>query len=187
MSQPVNPYLRTKVLTASPEELRLMLYDGALKFCRQAKVAIEQKQLEDSYQNLVRAQKIVLELSTSLKHSVEPELCGKLSALYTFIYRKLVDANIQRDTAAIDEAVKLLEYERETWVMLMEKISGHAAAAPAEPAGRPPEAPAAAPAPAAAAPARPAVPAMRPTLGTIRPQNPYNVAGTYAPPLRKLA
>lgn len=119
----VNPYLRTKVMTATPEELRLMLYDGAIKFCRQGRAAIEAKKFDESYHNLMRAQKIVLELSTSLKHSVEPDLCGKLSALYTFIYRKLVDANMERTLAPIDEAVKLLEYERETWQMLMQKLT----------------------------------------------------------------
>lgn len=125
MSQPttINPYLRTKILTASREELRLMLYDGAIKFVTQGKLAIEGKRWEDSYHNLVRAQKIVLELSTSLKHSVDPDLCGKLSALYTYIYRLLVDANTQRVTAPLDEALKLLGYERETWQMLMEKLA----------------------------------------------------------------
>lgn len=124
MNQPaVNPYLRTKVLTASPEELRLMLYDGALKFARQGKAGLEAQKFEESYHNLVRAQKIVLELSTSLKHSLDPDLCGKLSALYTYIYRLLVDANTQRTTKPVDEAVKLLEYERETWQMLMQKLT----------------------------------------------------------------
>lgn len=120
-SQP-NPYLRTKIMTASPEELRLMLYDGAIKFGGQARAALEKKDYEESYNCLMRAQKIVLELSTSLNHEVDPALCEKMSALYTFIYRKLVDANMQRDPAPLDEALKLLEYERETWRMLMQKL-----------------------------------------------------------------
>ncbi len=122
-----NPYLRTKIMTASPEELRLMLYDGAIKFCSQAKVGIEKKDFENSYNNLMRAQKIVLELSTSLNHEVDPDLCKKMEALYTYIYRKLIDANMTRDIAAVDEAIKLLEFERETWQMLMKKLAaeGH--------------------------------------------------------------
>jgi flagellar protein FliS len=120
-SQP-NPYLRTKIMTASPEELRLMLYDGAIKFGRQGRAALEKKDYEESYNCLMRAQKIVLELSTSLNHDVDPALCEKMSALYTFIYRKLVDANMQRDAAPLDEALKLLAYERETWQMLMQKL-----------------------------------------------------------------
>ncbi len=118
----VNPYLKTKVMTASPEELRLMLYEGAIRFCRQASMAIEKKDFETSYNNLMKAQKIVLELSTSLKHDVAPELCEKLAALYTYIYRRLVDANINRDTAAIDEAIELIDYEKQTWELLMQKM-----------------------------------------------------------------
>ncbi len=122
--KPVNPYLKTKIMTASPEELRLMLYDGALKFCRQAKISLEKKSYEDSYNNLMRAQKIVLELSTSLNHDADPQLCQRLSALYTYVYRLLVDANMKREMAIVDEAIKLIEYERETWQMLMKKLTG---------------------------------------------------------------
>ena len=125
MSQnPVNPYLKTKIMTASPEELRLMLYDGALKFCRQARAALEKKDFEQSYNNLMRAQKIVLELSTSLNHDADPQLCQRLSALYTYVYRLLVDSNMKREVGIVDEAIKLIEYERETWQMLMKKLAG---------------------------------------------------------------
>ncbi|MEM7626823.1 MAG: flagellar export chaperone FliS [Planctomycetota bacterium] len=124
MNKPApNPYLRTKIMTASPEELRLMLYDGCLKFCRGAKTELvkDKPNFEAVYENFMRAQKIVLELSTSLNHDVAPELCEKLSALYTYIYRLLVDANLEREPAKVDEAVQLLEYERETWVMFMQR------------------------------------------------------------------
>ena len=125
MSQkPVNPYLKTKIMTARPEELRLMLYDGELKFCRQAKVALEKKNYEESYNNLMRAQKIVLELSTSLNYDADPAICQRLSALYTYVYRLLVDANMKRESPIVDEAIKLIEYERETWQMLMKKLAG---------------------------------------------------------------
>ena len=117
-----NPYLKTKIMTASPQELRLMLYDGAIKFCHQAKIALGDKDFESSYNALMRAQKIVLELSTSLNHNVAPELCDKLGALYTYIYRLLVDANIERQVKPIDEALELLKYERQTWQMLMDKV-----------------------------------------------------------------
>ncbi|MBI1369114.1 MAG: flagellar export chaperone FliS [Planctomycetes bacterium] len=129
-------YLKTKVLTASPVELRLMLFDGAIKFCRQGRHALGQQKFEAMYNALTRAQNIVLELSNSLKHEHDPALCDKLTALYHYIYRRLVDANIGRDIAAVDETIKLLEYERETWVMLMKRL--------AEDEGQSPPAPAAA-------------------------------------------
>lgn len=118
-----NPYLRTKILTATPEELRLMLYEGALRFCRQAREALEKRDFENSYEGIMRAQKIVLELSTSLNHSIAPELCEKLSALYTYIYRRLVDANLERTIEPLDEAIRLLDFERETWGLLMKKLT----------------------------------------------------------------
>ena len=117
----INPYLRTKVLTASPSELRLMLYDGALKFCRQAKPALEAQRFEDSYSNLVRAQNIVLELSNGLNHQAAPQLCERLASLYTYLYRRLVETNVNRDLAVLDEVIELLEYERETWQLLMDR------------------------------------------------------------------
>ena len=121
-SKAPNPYLKTKILTASPEELRLMLYEGVIRFCHQAKKAMEDKDIEAKHNSLMRAQKIVLELSTSLKPDEAPELCEKLNALYVYIYRLLVDANMEDNTSAIDEALELMEYEKQTWQMLMEKI-----------------------------------------------------------------
>lgn len=122
-AKPVNPYLRTKIMTASPEELRLMLYEGAIKFSRNAREALPRKDFESSHNALIRAQKIVLELSTSLNHSVAPELCDKLNALYTYIYRLLIDANLKREVGPLDEAIELLEYEKQTWQLLMKQVT----------------------------------------------------------------
>ncbi|NJL30430.1 MAG: flagellar protein FliS [Phycisphaerales bacterium] len=71
----------------------------------------------------MRAQKIVLELSTSLKHEVAPDLCTKLTALYNYIYKQLVEATLQRDPNLVKEALTLLEYETQTWRMLMDKLT----------------------------------------------------------------
>jgi len=116
-------YLRTKVLTASPEELHLMLYDGAIRFAEDAKSALQEGNLEKAYDALIRTQNIVLEMSSGLNHEENPELSAKLSSLYNFIYRRLIDANMKRDIAAIDDALKILSYQRETWVLLMEKLA----------------------------------------------------------------
>ncbi len=118
----INPYLKTKVMTANPEELRLMLFEGAIKFCRQALDAIGKADCEKMYNAILRAQKIIIELSNALKHDEAPDLCDKLAALYNFMYRRLVDANISRDADIINEVIRLLEYERETWLMVMGKI-----------------------------------------------------------------
>jgi len=110
-------------LTASPEELQLMLYDGAIKFAEEARHALIDDRLEDSHNALIRAQNIVLELSSGLNHEMDPGLCGKLASLYNFIYRRLVEANLNRDATAIDDALKVLTYQRETWVLLMNKLA----------------------------------------------------------------
>lgn len=118
-----NPYLRNQVLSAKPEELRLMLFDGAIRFLNVGRKGLETKDYDVSYTNISKAQKIVLELSNSLNRDVMPEVTEKLSALYTFIYRLLIDASTTRTTEPLDEAVKLLKYERETWALLIEKAS----------------------------------------------------------------
>src|SRR5882724_301008 len=92
--QAANSYLRTKVLTATPEQLQMMLYDGALRFCEQARAALVEKNYEQSYNLISRVQKILMEMICSLKHDVSPDLCGKLAALYNYAYRKLIEANI---------------------------------------------------------------------------------------------
>ncbi|MFK7789264.1 MAG: flagellar export chaperone FliS [Phycisphaeraceae bacterium] len=118
-----NPYLRNQVLSAKPEELRLMLFDGAIRFLNNGRKGLENKNFDVSYTNISKAQKIVLELSSSLNRNVMPEVTEKLSALYTFIYRLLVDASTTREAKHLDEAIRLLKYERETWAMLIEKAT----------------------------------------------------------------
>jgi flagellar protein FliS len=124
-------YLRTKIFTATPEQLQLMLYDGALRFGEQARVALEQRNFEQSYHMISRVQKIITEMHSSLKPDVAPDLCKKMSALYNFIYMKLVDANLEHEIAALDEALNLLRYQRETWAMLLEQLGKTKAAAAA--------------------------------------------------------
>jgi flagellar protein FliS len=167
MSQFTQEYLKTKVMTASPEMLTLMLWDGALRFAEQGREAILKKDIEGSYHALTRAQRIIMELTTSLKHEVNPELCRNLSSLYNFIYRRLVDANLQRDVKLVDDALEIMRHQRETWVLLMDKLAkeklataqeNHAAVATND--FELPKMPA--PAPAPAAPAAPAQTGRRP-------------------------
>ncbi len=123
MAAPTQEYLKTKVMTASPEMLTLMLWDGAIRFAEQGKEAIVKKDIEGSYKALVRSQRIITELTTNLKHEVNPDLCGKLAALYNFIYRRLVDANLTKNPQLVDDALEIMRHQRETWVLLMEKLT----------------------------------------------------------------
>lgn len=125
-SQP-NAYLRDAVLTASPEQLQLMLYDGAIRFALQGRDAIVARNYELAFEKLSRAQKIVLEMERGLRPEIAPELCSRMAGLYMFIYRKLVDGCVEHSPAAIDEALQILRYERETWRLLIDKIATESA------------------------------------------------------------
>jgi flagellar secretion chaperone FliS len=114
-------YLKTKIMTASSEQLQLMLYDGAIRFCEQARHAIEAKNIEAGYTAITKAENIVLELQNGLRDEIAPELCTKMRALYLYCYEQLVKANLKRQTPFVDDALKILRHLRETWVMVMEK------------------------------------------------------------------
>ncbi len=118
---PSGEYLKNAVLTATPEQLQLMLYDGAIRFAGQAREAMGRGDHETSCEKLIRAQNIVLEMRNGLRHEVNPTLCSQMASLYTFIYNRLVEANMSRSQTAIDDALKVLQHQRETWQMLVEK------------------------------------------------------------------
>lgn len=127
--KPVNPYLRTKVMTASPAELRMMLLDGAVKFARLGRDGLAVKNYEQSFNSISRAEDIVMELRESLRPDAEPELCQKLNDLYLHIYLQLVRASSEKNIEVLDQVIALLEYECETWRMAMGKLNdGNAAA-----------------------------------------------------------
>lgn len=118
-----NEYLRAKVLTATPEQLQLMLYDGAVRFAEKGRQALLAKKYDQSYHNITKAEKILLELNCSLKHELAPDLCKNLSAIYMFCYRRLVESNTSRNIEAVDEVLGILRYQRETWALLMQQLS----------------------------------------------------------------
>lgn len=123
-----NAYLRTKVLTAPPEQLRLMLLDGAIRFARQAAEGMEAKDYEATYNGITQSRAIVLELATSIRADIDPELAGRVRSVYMFIYSEMVDASLNRCIERLRKAIELLEYERETWAMLLEKVAAERAA-----------------------------------------------------------
>ncbi len=117
-----NAYLETKVMTASPEQLQLMLYDGAIKFCEQASEAIKTKNIEESFNLITKAENIIMELNNSMKDEYAPEACANMRRLYLFCYDRLVTANLKKDLKALSEAIEVLRQLRETWLMLIEKL-----------------------------------------------------------------
>lgn len=122
-----NPYFRNQVLTASPEQLRLLLIEGGLRFLRDGRTAMDANNYEKVYDSLSQARDIVMELINGLKHEIAPELCQNLESLYVFMYKRIVEGSFEKDIKKIDEVISLLEYDRETWVLLIEKMSNEQA------------------------------------------------------------
>ena len=117
-----NAYLREKVMGAKPEELRLMLIEGAVKFAMQAKIGLENKDFEQSYLGFGQCRDIVTELMTSAKSDDQPELAERIRAFYAFIYSELVACSFERDIPKLDKVIELLEFEVETWKLAVEKL-----------------------------------------------------------------
>jgi flagellar protein FliS len=135
-----NAYLRTKVMTASPEELRMMLLDGAIRFATQGREGLAAKNYEQSYNGLSQCRNIIVELMTSVKDDPDPALASRVRALFAFMYSELIEANLNKDVSRVDNVVRLLEFERETWAMLMQKLAAERGrgASPVSTGERPP-------------------------------------------------
>lgn len=115
-------YQNNAIQTASPAELTLMLYDGAIKFCNIAMMGIEEKDIVKANDNLIKAQKIISELRATLdfKYPVAQEF----ERVYDYIYRQLVQANIKKDKEILEEALGYIREMRDTWkeVMRLNKV-----------------------------------------------------------------
>jgi flagellar secretion chaperone FliS len=122
-SDGASAYFKTKVMTANPVELRLMLLEGAVRFAQQIRTALENKEHEGVYVGATRCQAILLELLNGLRPEHDKALCDRLSALYTFMYTTLVKATVDRNAALAGDVIGLLQHERDTWRMLVDQLS----------------------------------------------------------------
>lgn len=113
MQNPYQAYKSNSVNTASPGELTLMLYNGCLKFIKAAKKAMENKQIEAKNENLLKAQNIISELMVTL--NMELPVSKNMMAMYDYINRRLIEANIKNEPAILDEAAELVAEFRDTW------------------------------------------------------------------------
>ena len=111
--KPVNPYLQSKVMTATPEELVLMLYDGAIRFMNQAVVQLEAENKPAAHEASIRAQAIVAELMGGLNMDVE--ISANLMSLYDYLQYVMVNANIHKNVDQSRHAIEMLRELRETW------------------------------------------------------------------------
>ncbi|MFF5996795.1 flagellar export chaperone FliS [Lysinibacillus sp. KU-BSD001] len=108
-----NAYKQNSVTTASPGELTLMLYNGCIKFLGKAKVAMQNKNIEEQNINILKAGAIIDELMTTLNMDID--ISKQMLPLYEYMNRRLVEANIQNDVAIIEEVEGLVTEFRDTW------------------------------------------------------------------------
>jgi flagellar protein FliS len=108
-------YYETSVTTASPEQLVVMLYEGAIKYLRQSIAAIEEKNLVGKRQSIDRAVAIVQHLQGTLDMQRGGEISVELDKLYTYMIRGIVNGSVKLQTAPLEEVVKLLTTLLEGW------------------------------------------------------------------------
>lgn len=113
-------YQQNAINTASPARLTLMLYEGAIRFCNTAREAMQDgdyKSYEKVNTNIKKAQNIIVELRSTL--DMKYPVAKEFDNVYDYVYRRLYEANAQKDLEALDEAIKHLNTMRDTWKEVM--------------------------------------------------------------------
>jgi flagellar protein FliS len=113
-TNPYQQYQRTQAETASPGELIVMMYNGALRFLIAARQRLDAQDMAGAHASLLRAQDVVAELMVSVDVSIG-QVGRNLYDLYEFMHRRLIQANVHKDTAPIDEVVALLRELLPAW------------------------------------------------------------------------
>lgn len=124
---PNNPYAayqNSKIMTASPAELTLMLYDGAIKFCNIAVAAIEKNDIEKAHNNIVKVERIINEFQATLDHKYP--VAKDFDNVYNYLKRRLFEANVKKDAEILEEVLKHLRTMRDTWKEVMTINQGKA-------------------------------------------------------------
>lgn len=111
-------YRESSVLTAPPERLVLMLYDGARRFLTQAAAAIREGEMSVASERLHRAEAIVDELTVTLDHDAGGEIAERLAAIYAFCRRHLMEARLERNAEKVDQVIGLLGELRSAWAQI---------------------------------------------------------------------
>ena len=113
-------YLRNQIFSASSEQLLIMLYDGAIRFTHQAIAGVEENNPEMMTRGITRAMAIITEFSNTLNHEIGGAIAENLDALYSFMARELMLANLHRDAEKLRVVENLLTGLRATWAEAIE-------------------------------------------------------------------
>ena len=110
-------YNTNRILTASPAELTLMLYEGAIKFCNIAIMGVEQKDIQKAHDNIVKTQKIIehFRVTLDMKYPVAQDF----ERVYVYLEQRLVQANMKKDPEILQEVLEHLHTMRDTWKEVM--------------------------------------------------------------------
>jgi flagellar secretion chaperone FliS len=112
-----NTYKQNQVGTATPEELTLMLYEGAIKFIKRGKQAIHDKDYNKAHDFITRVQDIVSELIITLDRKYP--VAEQMLLLYDFMKHRLIEANIKKEIAILEEVEEFFVEFRDTWKQAM--------------------------------------------------------------------
>lgn len=123
MNNAIEHYKRIQIQTVDEKKLVVMLYDGALKFLREAKKAIGNKDIENAHNNIIKVQRIISELLVSLNMEKGGEIAKNLQAIYLFINKQLMIANIKKDLKILNDLEEILSTLREGFHQILKKPS----------------------------------------------------------------
>ena len=112
-NNPYAQYNNNKIMTASPQELTLMLYDGAIKFCNIAMIGIEEKDIQKAHNNIMKVQRIIEEFQMTLDFKYE--VANDFNNVYNYLMTRLREANISKDKEILEEVSTHLHTMRDTW------------------------------------------------------------------------
>lgn len=112
-------YQNSKIMTASPAQLTLMLYDGAIKFCNLAIMAIEDGNIQKAHDNIKKVENIIQEFRATLNFKYE--VAKDFENIYKYLYDRLVEANIHKDKEILEEVLVHLRSMRGTWEEVMKR------------------------------------------------------------------
>ena len=122
MKDPYSKYKKTQLGTASKENVLLMLYEGAIRFCKLSKKAFENNDLAQKGLMIGKTMDIVFELKNTLDHKVSPEVASQLDSLYNYMIEELTKANMNNDTKKLDDVINVLETLYSGWIQAVEQF-----------------------------------------------------------------
>ena len=117
-------YNNSKILTASPAELTLMLYDGAIKFANISVMGMEQNDIQKAHNNIIRVQRIIEEFRNTLDRKYP--VAEDFDRIYVYLLKRLYEANVKKDKEIMEEVLTHLRSMRDTWIQVMKanKVRG---------------------------------------------------------------